>query len=62
MTAVDPGLHWQDDWAASLDHIVPQSATDAPDHSPANLRLAHRWCNLVRGDGTRSIDDLFAIA
>ncbi len=23
-----------------------------PDHSPENLRLAHRWCNAVRGDET----------
>lgn len=47
---VDPGLHYLDDWAASLDHIVPQSRVLVPDHSPSNLRLAHRWCNSVRGD------------
>lgn len=35
-------------WAASLDHIIPfsQGGTDEPE----NLRLAHRWCNSVRGD------------
>lgn len=38
------------DWAPSLDHIEPQSHALIPDHSPENLRLAHRWCNSVRGD------------
>lgn len=47
---VDPDLHYLDDWAASLDHIVCQSWTLLPDHSPENLRLAHRWCNSVRGN------------
>lgn len=40
------------DWAPSLDHIEPQSWALIPDHSAANLRLAHRWCNSVRGDLT----------
>lgn len=47
---VDPGLPASDTWAATLDHIVCQSWTEEPDHSPSNLRLAHRWCNSVRGD------------
>lgn len=47
---VDSDLPPSDEWAASLDHIVCQSWTTEPDHSPANLRLAHRWCNAVRGD------------
>lgn len=47
---VDPSLHYLDDWAASLDHIEPQAWALIPDHSPSNLRLAHRWCNSVRGD------------
>lgn len=47
---VDPDLHYLDDWSATLDHIVCQSWVLIPDHSPANLRLAHRWCNSVRGD------------
>lgn len=42
----------RNDWAPSLDHIEPQSHALIPDHSPANLRLAHRWCNSVRGDLT----------
>ena len=43
---VDPALPYNHDWAASLDHIVPRS--EGGDHSDANLRLAHRWCNAVR--------------
>lgn len=46
---VDPSLSPSDEWAATLDHILCQSWTDEPDHSPSNLRLAHRWCNSVRG-------------
>lgn len=46
---VDPNLPTSDEWAATLDHIVCQSWTDEPDHSAENLRLAHRWCNSVRG-------------
>lgn len=55
MEQVDPDLMITDplnDWAPSLDHIECQSWTDEPDHSPGNLRLAHRWCNSVRGDGS----------
>lgn len=50
---VEPDLMATDplnDWAPSLDHIEPQSWALIPDHSPSNLRLAHRWCNSVRGD------------
>lgn len=47
---VDRNLNPQDLWAASLDHIVCQSWTLIPDHSPSNLRLAHRMCNSIRGD------------
>ena len=46
--AVDPDA--TDIWRATLDHVVPQSHVLVPDHSPANLRLAHLWCNSVRGD------------
>lgn len=49
---VDRTLHPSDPWAATLDHIVCQAWTDEPDHSPSNLRLAHRWCNSLRGDET----------
>jgi len=47
---VDAGLDPLHDMAASLDHIVCQSWTDAPDHTPANLRLAHRICNIRRSN------------
>lgn len=49
---VDPTLHYLDSWSASLDHVIPQSHQLIPDHSPKALRLAHRWCNGARGDGT----------
>lgn len=49
---VDKTLHYLDDWAASLDHVIPRSKQLVPDHSDSNLRLAHRWCNSVLGDGT----------
>jgi hypothetical protein len=48
-----------DDWAPSLDHIECQAWALIPDHSDENLRLAHRWCNAVRGD-ERWHADLFA--
>lgn len=35
---------------ATLDHIEPQSFALFPDHSPENLRLAHRACNSRRRD------------
>jgi endogenous inhibitor of DNA gyrase (YacG/DUF329 family) len=47
---VDPTLPRNHCWAASLDHIECQSWTLVPDHSPSNLRLAHRMCNSVRSD------------
>ena len=48
---VDRFAHYLDDWSPTLDHIEPQSSSLLPDHSPENLRTAHRWCNSVRGDG-----------
>lgn len=45
---VDPALGPADLWAATLDHVTPRSRGGS-DH-PTNLRLAHRWCNSVRGD------------
>lgn len=47
---VDRDAHYLDDWAPTLDHITPQSHVMVPDHGDSNLRLAHRWCNSVRGD------------
>lgn len=52
MEPVDPALPPGDVWSATLDHIVPQSHMLIPDHSDDNLRLAHLWCNSVRGDET----------
>lgn len=45
---VDQHADPQTDWAPSLDHVVPLS--QGGDHSYANSRTAHRWCNSVRGD------------
>lgn len=36
-------------WSPSLDHIIPRSHGGAD--SWENLRLAHAWCNSVRGAG-----------
>lgn len=49
---VDASLNHRHNWAGSLDHIVPQSHMLIPDHSPSNLRLVHRMCNSLRGDGS----------
>lgn len=54
MESVDPALPPTHPWAATLDHIVCQSWTLIPDHSPSNLRLAHRMCNSIRGDERRA--------
>lgn len=53
---VDPGVPTQDRMGHTLDHVVPQSQQLIPDHSPSNLRLAHRICNSLRGDGTREVE------
>ena len=45
---VDPHLPSNDIWGATLAHLVPRSLGGGDD--PANLRLAHRWCNSVRGN------------
>lgn len=47
---IDREAHWNDNYAPSLDHIVPQSHMLIPDHTPSNLRTAHRVCNSRRGD------------
>lgn len=47
---VDRTLHWSHDFAPSLDHIECQSWALIPDHSPSNLRLAHRLCNSLRSN------------
>lgn len=42
---VDKDADFNDDFAPSLDHIIPQSHHLIPDDSPRNLQLAHRVCN-----------------
>lgn len=54
--AVDADLDYTHGLSATLDHVVPQSHQLVPDHSPSNLRLAHRLCNSLRGDGSREVD------
>lgn len=44
----------QSHWRPSLDHVIPRSAGGVDE--PSNLRLAHWWCNSVRGDGTYHAD------
>lgn len=56
---VSPDEHYLSDFAASLDHIIPQALQIIPDHSPENLRLVHRWCNSSRGDGSNMSDAEF---
>lgn len=47
---VDPDLKSPHRLSATLDHIEPVSYALIPDHSPGNLRLAHRTCNSSRGN------------
>lgn len=47
---IDRDAHWNDDYAPSLDHLIPRSAMLVPDHSADNLLTAHRLCNSLRGD------------
>lgn len=54
---VDPTLPPSHEWAATLDHIAPRSLGGSDDDE--NLRLAHRWCNSVLGDGSNDVDGLF---
>lgn len=57
---VDPAA--TDIWRPTLDHIAPQSHQLIPDHSDANLRLAHMWCNSVRGDESHYTEDDLRVA
>jgi 5-methylcytosine-specific restriction endonuclease McrA len=47
---IPPDVPHQNPFALTLDHVVPQSLAEVPDHTPANLRAAHRQCNSVRGN------------
>ena len=55
---VDATLPHSDIWSASLDHIICRSWVDEADHSESNLRLAHRWCNSVRGNEAHHSPDV----
>lgn len=52
--SVDRSADHLDDWAPTLDHIVPRSLGGSDDVE--NLRLAHRWCNSARGNLTHYSD------
>lgn len=56
---VDTNLHYLDDGAATLDHIIPQSAGGT--HEPKNLRLAHRICNAYRNADLISDEEVAAL-
>lgn len=48
-------------WFPSLDHVTPRSLGGGDDDD--NLRLAHRWCNSVRGNLAHYTDaDLQGVA
>lgn len=57
---VDMSLPYADLWSATLDHIECRSWALIPDDSPSNLRLAHRWCNSVRGDESYYTTDVLS--
>lgn len=46
----DPNARPSDDKYPTLDHIA-SIATFGRDDDPENLRTAHRWCNIMLGDG-----------
>jgi 5-methylcytosine-specific restriction endonuclease McrA len=49
---IDPSTGKPDPWAKTVDEIVPVSLGGDP-LDRANTRMAHRDCNIRRGDGTR---------
>lgn len=57
---VDPDAPVNSTWDATLDHVIPRSLGGTDD--PANLRIAHRWCNSVRGDLRYHADEDLQIA
>lgn len=50
---IDPATGKPDPWAKSVDEIVPVTRGGSPIDRD-NCRLAHRDCNIRRGNGTRS--------
>lgn len=57
---VDPLELKNSTWDATLDHVIPRRKGGTDD--PNNLRLAHRWCNSVRGDLSHHTDDDLRVA
>ncbi|MFD4474684.1 HNH endonuclease [Streptomyces sp. NPDC058471] len=45
---IDMSLHWNDEWAWTLDHIHPLAHGGAPEDL-GNVAPAHRGCNLKKG-------------
>ena len=54
---VDRDASGRESWGATLDHIIPWSLGGSD--KPENLRLAHLWCNVTRGDGSHYADEDF---
>ena len=50
---VDKTLHYLDPQAPEVDEVVPVSLGGSP-IDRTNCRLAHRLCNVRRGNGTRA--------
>jgi 5-methylcytosine-specific restriction endonuclease McrA len=46
---IDVTLHHLDPWSFTVDHVVPLSRGGSG-NDPANVRPAHRRCNLGRGN------------
>lgn len=46
---IDAWLPPDDDWASTIDHIIPKSLGGT--NAFTNLRAAHRKCNAERGNG-----------
>lgn len=49
---VDARLSSRDDWGPTIDHILPISVGGLDE--PANVQLAHRFCNLSKGNRPRN--------
>lgn len=45
---IDREAHWNENFAPSLDHLLPRSRGGSDD--PDNLKTAHRVCNSIRRD------------
>lgn len=51
---IDPNTQKPHPWAKTVDEIVPVSLGGSPIER-SNCRLAHRDCNIKRGNGTRGV-------